>query len=194
MVLSLPPQPQQVITLQSCMEYALASERLVGDNQFYCDKCDKKQDATKTVTLHRCPQTLIVSFCRTLWNKTKGLHKDSRRVQFPLELDATPWLTQKDESGWEDIGGGCHYRLTAIVSHSGTSPLCGHYIAWCRVRSEPPPNNMNHEDKNDEGKWYLFNDSHVSPAKEEQVLDAEAFILMYERRQVLPSDKMELGG
>ena len=190
--LSLPPQEQlsgrrrpRPVTLQSCLNDLVASERLTGDNAFDCDTCNARRAATKTVSLGRRPQTLIISFRRTLWTKAKGLHKDKRKVTFPLELDGTPLLSAHDVC----VGGGsdCHYRLAALVSHSGSTPFCGHYISWSRVTTSSSiagVANTNDNEACSAGRhWYLFNDSKVSPAEEAEVLNAEAFILFYERSQ-----------
>lgn len=180
--LSLPPAVgrRRHVTLRECLEHETASTRLTGDNIFECDTCKGKRNATKTIQLGRRPQTLLFSFRRTLWNKSKGLHKDGRRVEFPLDFDATLLLNghdggEKDES--------CHYRLAAVVSHSGSSPQCGHYFAHCRVTAWSNVASVAdlNQSVSDGGKWYLFNDSIVTPAQEKDVLNAEAFILLYER-------------
>lgn len=160
------------LPLEACIDTLRADERLEGDNQFFCDnsKCKGKRNATKTVVLRHRPQALLLSFRRTKWNLSKGLHKDTRRVEFPLELDATNLLREEISSKTNrDEESECHYRLSSIVSHSGSTPMCGHYIAWCRVKT------------NGEEKWHLFNDGAVRSVSEKEVLKAEAFILMYER-------------
>ena len=106
-------------------------------------------------------------------------------MTFPLELDGTPLLSAHDVC----VGGGsdCHYRLAALVSHSGSTPFCGHYISWSRVTTSSSiagVANTNDNEACSAGRhWYLFNDSKVSPAEEAEVLNAEAFILFYERSQ-----------
>ena len=162
------------IDLLECFKSLRTTGRFVGDNQFDCDTCRAKKDATWSVTLQRYPQSLLVSLRRTLWNPEKGLRKDSRRVKFPLELDASSLLDMgKDRASSPDVDfEGCHYSLISVVSHSGSSPFVGHYISWCRVGGVIGK------------KWFLFNDSRVTPATEAEVLGAEAFILLYERRGI----------
>jgi ubiquitin C-terminal hydrolase len=59
-------------------------------------------------------------------------------------------------------GGGGRYQLIAVAVHSG-SLGGGHYIAYgCR-----------------EGTWYLFNDSNCSVTSASQVLEAQAYLLIY---------------
>jgi len=194
--LSLPPQQgrRKPVTLEECLDYLTASERLTGDNRFHCDKCNADTEATKTIALGRRPQTLLFSFRRTLWTKKKGLHKDERKVTFPLDFDASSLLSGHD-GGEEDAD--CHYRLAAIVSHSGSSPQHGHYIAWCRVTAWSHVSSvadLSRRSISDGGKWYLFNDSTVTPAEESEVLNAEAFILLYERMRGPETDDVPMVG
>lgn len=171
-VLSLPEkQPRQKnneIHLLDCFKSLQSTGRFVEDNQFDCDVCRTKTDAEWSVTLQRRPQSLLISLRRTLWDKAKGLHKDNRRVIFPLELDASDLLGVGNEKSPDEDFDGCHYTLKAVVSHSGSTPIVGHYIAYARNAS----------------RWFLFNDSSVTPVTESSVLDAEAFIMLYERRTI----------
>ena len=171
-VLSLPEQQSRQkkieIQLLDCFRSLQCTGRFVEDNQFDCDVCHTKTDAVWSVTLQRRPQSLLISLRRTLWDKVRGLHKDNRRVVFPLELDASDLIGQGNEKSPDEDFDGCHYTLKAVVSHSGSTPIVGHYIAYAR--------NSN--------KWFLFNDSSVTPVQESSVLDAEAFILLYERRSI----------
>jgi len=155
------------IDLIDCVKSLRNTGRFTGDNKFDCETCKDKKDATWNVTLQKRPQSLLISFRRTLWTPAKGVHKDSRFVTFPLELDASEILDGKDKSPDDDFES-CHYNLTSVVSHSGSTPFVGHYIAYARNGEE----------------WILFNDSSVTSVQESEVLDAEAFILLYERRGI----------
>lgn len=170
LVLSLPDEVETsgIINLSDCFKSLNATGRFLNENQFDCDVCKAKKDASWRVKLQRRPQSLLISLRRTLWNKSKGVHKDSRRVIFPIELDAADLLGKGNEKVPDDDFEGCHYTLTALVSHSGSSPFVGHYIAYAR----------------NEDDWFLFNDGEVSPVTLSSVLDVEAFILLYERRSI----------
>jgi len=61
-----------------------------------------------------------------------------------------------------------HYDLFAVAHHSG-SAYGGHYTAHCRS-----PNN---------GQWYMFNDSRVSPAESFDIVTSTAYVLFYIRRR-----------
>ncbi|KAL3826983.1 hypothetical protein ACHAXA_000047 [Cyclostephanos tholiformis] len=168
LVLSLPDEEirnsNNHIQLFDCFQSLRSTGLFVGDDQFFCDTCNAKKDAVWRVVLQGRPQSLLISLRRTLWDKVKGLHKDSRRVEFPVELDASDYLDVGNEKGVDDG----RYTLSAVVSHSGSSPFVGHYIAYARNVSG----------------WFLFNDSRVTAVTESNILDVEAFILLYERRTI----------
>lgn len=194
------------VPLKDCLDTVLSTERLEGANRFYCDKCKTQRDATKTVSLSRRPQALLLSFRRTRWDAKKGLHKDGRRVDFPLDLDASDLLCHGEGGGsvggggsgtgallsdlsslgsgnsQKDVDGGSSYRLSSVVVHSGSSPLCGHYVAWCRLSDADDGEKAAEGSGGNSEQWYLFNDASVTAAKEEEVLKSEAFILVYERQ------------
>jgi len=98
-----------IVDLLDCFKTLQATGRFVDENQFDCDACKDKKDAEWRVTLQRCPPSLLISFRRTLWDRVKGLYKDSRRVNFPIELDASDLLGIGNEKTPDDDFEGCHY-------------------------------------------------------------------------------------
>uniref|UniRef100_A0A7S4JPF7 Ubiquitin carboxyl-terminal hydrolase n=1 Tax=Odontella aurita TaxID=265563 RepID=A0A7S4JPF7_9STRA len=193
----------EAVPLKDCLDTVLSTERLEGPNRFHCDKCNAQRDATKTVSFYRRPQALLLSFRRTRWNSRRGLHKDARKISFPINLDASDLLCHGESGvvgGDDGMGasmsdlssmgsgnsqkddGGCNYRLSSVVVHSGSSPMCGHYVAWCHLTNTDDGAKTTHGGSDKSGQWYLFNDSSVTTAKEEEVLKSEAFILLYERQ------------
>ncbi|XP_014494321.1 ubiquitin carboxyl-terminal hydrolase 14 [Vigna radiata var. radiata] len=69
-------------------------------------------------------------------------------------MDATPSTAASTSNDVDLPDGGGKYRLMGIVSHSGTSTLCGHYVAHVLK----------------DGRWVIFNDNKVgasiNPPKE----------------------------
>ncbi len=57
------------------------------------------------------------------------------------------------------------YDLVGVVNHYGNQYF-GHYTAFAQR----------------EGKWFEFNDEKVSPAKEDQIVSEEAYLLFYKKR------------
>ena len=68
-------------------------------------------------------------------------------MEFPIKLDASDLLDVGNKKSIDEDFDSCHYTLSAVVSHSGSSPFLGHYIAYAR---------------NPTG-WFLLNDSSVMP-------------------------------
>ncbi|GFR43016.1 hypothetical protein Agub_g4017, partial [Astrephomene gubernaculifera] len=67
----------------------------------------------------------------------------------------------------------CVYDLLGLVEHSGELRY-GHYVAYVK-RANPAAGGA--------PQWYYASDSQVRPVAEAQVLRAQAYILLYERRE-----------
>ena len=171
------------IPLQACLDTLLLNERLEGPNQFFCDECGTKQDATKTVSLSRRPQALLLLLRRTRWSPEKGLHKDKRRVRFPMELDAAsllgpppqerkegggdsslrrPASTEDDETDVSD--GNCNgngastteiHPIDAVDLLCRSGGSCGEAIVeQTNARLEV-----------DDGRWEMISDHPIAPSR-----------------------------
>ena len=161
--------PGKEYTLSELIEHYVGDENLCGDNQFSCSYCMKKTDAKKNLHLYAMPDKLVIMakkyqrvpdderFPVRLRN---SIVKTSTRVNYPIELDMTPYLYE--HAGEED----CRYRLYATVRHSGGLEG-GHYYTYGR-------NHIN-------DKWFIFDDGDVYNVEEAEVLSANGYILFYER-------------
>ena len=78
------------LSLARCLSSLLEGERLVGDDQFQCDVCAARRDATLTRRFAALPPTLVLMLSRTRYSTARGQYKDSRHVAFEtsLNLDA----------------------------------------------------------------------------------------------------------
>ena len=128
---------------------------------------------------------MLIWFLKQRYEQTKdNPQKINTKLNFPLQLDMAPYTTREhtrehskksknknleDETssisglfspttprspGW--------YDLSTVVVHIGKMDS-GHYLCYCR-----------HDDQ-----WFKFDDSKVTLATEQQVLDAEAYLLFY---------------
>lgn len=61
-----------------------------------------------------------------------------------------------------------HYRLIGVVNHSGTADF-GHYYAYCK------------DEYNAQDNWFEYNDSSVSAVREGEVVNKNAYVLLYRR-------------
>ncbi|XP_071730177.1 ubiquitin carboxyl-terminal hydrolase 14-like isoform X2 [Rutidosis leptorrhynchoides] len=88
---------------------------------------------------------------------------NSTTASGPSDMDATSSSAPTLDATLPDGGG--KYRLIGLVSHMGTSTLCGHYVA--------------HVYK--EGRWVIFNDDKVGVSKDPP--KDMAYLYFYERIQ-----------
>lgn len=167
----------QAITFQDCMAAFASEEALVGDSSPYCSDCKKMHDATKTLECWSTPPVLIVHLKRLT-----GVRKIQSFVDFPLRgFRPAPFLASyreaPSEAGARSSDSADVYDLIAVINHLGSS-TGGHYVTAGLVGGKG---------------WYLFDDSQVTPLKEEDVIANTAYVLFYAKRgvsfdDVLPQD------
>lgn len=90
-----------------------------------------------------------------------GKEKLTTEVTYPDILEDFQSITSSTE-GHDEPGS---YELIGIICHSGNL-TGGHYVAHCKSIED--------------GQWYLFNDSHVSPSKS-QGHGYGAYLLFYSK-------------
>ena len=141
------------IDLYECFDYLSKIDLMSGQNQMYCNKCNKECDALYSTKLYSGPNYLIIYL-----NRGKGAVYECK-VNFPEQLNLFNYLGFKD--------GPIVYDLYAVVCHLGPSSMSGHFVAYCKNRSD--------------NKWYLYNDAIVSLCtKSQQYNDGMPYILFYQ--------------
>ncbi|XP_056156676.1 ubiquitin carboxyl-terminal hydrolase 47-like [Lampris incognitus] len=138
-----------------------------GENNVYCNACERKTEATTECHMDKYPQILIMLLKRVDINYSRmSAVKTDCFVAVPSSL-------QREKVS---------YELYGIVDHSG-SVSGGHYTAT--IQSS--------EDK----MWYVFDDSHIYKAKrqpfvkEGTYMSRDAYLLMYRK---VPGSQMPLSG
>ncbi|XP_074286808.1 ubiquitin carboxyl-terminal hydrolase 26 isoform X2 [Silene latifolia] len=126
---------------ESLSDY-LCEEKLEGDNQYFCESCGKRVDATRSIKLRTLPPILNFQLKRCVFlQKTTTKKKITSAFSFPQELDMGQRLSDASES---DL----IYGLSAVLVHKGTAVNSGHYVAHIKDESS--------------GQWWEFDDEHVS--------------------------------
>ncbi|KAI4743076.1 cysteine proteinase [Aureobasidium sp. EXF-12298] len=87
-----------------------------------CDKCKKNTKRTRIFQIDNAPDVLPIQLMRFGYG-ARGPTKNKKHVDFPEELDLSPWTVDKSKPS--------KYRLQAIVAHSGSLKF-GHYIAYVK--------------------------------------------------------------
>ncbi|KAK9807533.1 hypothetical protein WJX72_001859 [[Myrmecia] bisecta] len=118
--------------------------------------------ATKTVTLLRLPQILVIHLMRFSYGLT-GTGKVHKALRFDTTLRMQrAWVSDKCPMQ------GAEYELIATVSHHGRTPASGHYTADVRQ-----PND----------KWLRFDDANVYSVTVPKVLAEPVYLLFYQLKR-----------
>eukprot|EP01087_Luapelamoeba_hula_P023258 TRINITY_DN8513_c0_g1_i1.p1 TRINITY_DN8513_c0_g1~~TRINITY_DN8513_c0_g1_i1.p1 ORF type:complete len:1313 (+),score=298.81 TRINITY_DN8513_c0_g1_i1:395-3940(+) len=152
----------RAIPLSACLELFMKQEKLSAEDAWYCSKCAEHREATKKFDLYKLPKILVVHLKRFQFTR-QWRDKLETLIDFPEELDMTPYVVGSSEVA-------PRYKLYAVSNHSGSMGF-GHYTAYAL--------NKNNQ------KWYCFNDSHVSEASEKEIVSSSAYLLFYERQDVV---------
>ncbi|NXI36333.1 UBP45 hydrolase, partial [Galbula dea] len=194
-------------SVQSCLYQFTSVELLMGNNKLFCESCtERKQkyqkktnstekklegvytNARKQLLISSVPAILILHLKR-FHQAGLSLRKVNRHVDFPLILDLAPFCA----ASCKNVPDGARvlYSLYGIVEHSG-SMRGGHYAAYVKVRT-PSKKLLEHisTTKNvlglkeamgaSGGQWVYVSDAHVQMVPESRVLNAQAYLLFYER-------------
>ncbi len=154
-------------TLEDCLREFTSSEKLVGENTYYCSRCKAHQPCTKRMELFRLPDVLVLHVKRFGYSSYRR-SKLTTSIDMPHKgLDVSAFCSS---SAPTRILGDTLYDLVAVSNHSG-SLGGGHYTADCRNR--------------DNWDWYDFNDSRVS--KSGSLSGSAAYLFFMVRRSVLAS-------
>ncbi|NXK21101.1 UBP45 hydrolase, partial [Arenaria interpres] len=194
-------------SVQSCLYQFTSVELLMGNNKLLCESCterkqkyqkktnstEKKMDgvytnARKQLLISSVPAVLILHLKR-FHQAGLSLRKVNRHVDFPLILDLAPFCSASCKNVTD--GARVLYSLYGIVEHSG-SMRGGHYAAYVKVRT-PSKKLLEHISATKSvlglkeamgasaGQWVYVSDAHVQMVPESRVLNAQAYLLFYER-------------
>lgn len=154
------------LDLLDCLDAFSSREVLDHNNPWFCPICRKNQIATKTLSVWRYPDFLVIYLKRFVYLERgpggmAGSVKLEKRVSFPLEgLDLTPYLSGPLQHGGEV------FDLFGCVCHYG-SVSAGHYTAFAK-----------HTITN---QWNHFNDAGVDARLPEGDGQDDAYVLFFKR-------------
>uniref|UniRef100_A0A8C5EXV1 ubiquitinyl hydrolase 1 n=1 Tax=Gopherus evgoodei TaxID=1825980 RepID=A0A8C5EXV1_9SAUR len=158
-------QQQHSCTLDECFQLYTKEEQLAPDDAWRCPHCQVLQQGVVKLSLWTLPDILIIHLKR-FRQVGERRTKLSTLVRFPLcGLNMAPHVAKRSQLD-------SLYDLYAVCNHHG-SMQGGHYTAYCR-------NSL-------DGRWYSYDDSSVEPVQEDEVSTRGAYILFYQRRNVIPS-------
>ncbi|KAL5727162.1 ubiquitinyl hydrolase 1 [Ranunculus cassubicifolius] len=129
-------------TLDESLQDYLSVEELCGDNQYFCESCASRVDATRCIKLRSLPNFLNFQLKRCVFlPKTTTKKKLTSVFSFPGQLDMGQRLC-------EPVRSELLYDLSAVLIHKGTAVNSGHYVA--HIKDERT------------GLWWEFDDERVT--------------------------------
>ena len=128
-------------------------------NQCFCPNCKKDTDCIKKCKIYKIPYYLIIHFQRTV----KSV-KSQNLIDIPFSFDFNEFCENKN---FDDF----NYELIGTINHYGSSSKSGHYLAYCK----------NYYDQ----KWYCFNDNSVKEINENEVINKQTIIVLYQKKDIL---------
>jgi ubiquitin carboxyl-terminal hydrolase 8 len=168
--LSLTPEPYSIISLSfpnkteniqfsifDCLDLYCQKEVLKDENAWFNSKTNKKENVKRGILFWSLPTILIFDLKR--WNGYK--HKINTLITSPLNnVDFSPYVKGYNSSSYI-------YDLYGICNHSG-GILGGHYTAYV---------------KNENGKWYEYNDTSVQEISEKNVISQKSYCFFYRKKK-----------
>jgi ubiquitin carboxyl-terminal hydrolase 22/27/51 len=156
-----------VPNVQECLKTYTTPE-ILSPESYQCQTCAAPRQASKRLRIRKLPAILCVHVKRFGMNMSNGTFKEEKyggKIGFPLTLNMTPFTTRAESRTARRF----IYDLECVVVHQGDQMASGHYFSFCRQ---------------EEGKWYRFDDEIVTATTVEDVLGQEAYLLFYGLRDV----------
>ena len=155
LTLSLPNK--NVTDIFECLDLYGSDEEMKGENAWFNDKTNKKEDIKKNTIFWSLPSVLIIDLKR--FNNFN--QKITSMVNTPINnIDFSKYVHGYNSQEYI-------YNLFGTSNHSG-NVNGGHYTA-----------NI----KNPNGKWYNFNDTHINEILENKVITPHTYCLFYRKKK-----------
>jgi ubiquitin carboxyl-terminal hydrolase 8 len=155
-LISLPiPNNKVSCSIYDCFDLYTQSELLEGENAWFNEKTNNKEDVYKSLLFWSLPEILIVDFKR--FNNSN--RKINTLIETPIDLfDLRKYVIGYDKDTYI-------YELFGITNHSGNC-LGGHYTSYV---------------KNANNKWYEFNDTNVKEISESKIITNKGYCYFYKK-------------
>lgn len=136
---------------------------LIKEN-YRCYNCKTNTEAMKDISIFKSPEIITLHLKRFEFSNM-NTHKLTKFISYPNKFNFRPYMIKEQSKRplW--------YNLKSVIVHSGNSVETGHY--FCYIKDE-------------KNNWYRMNDEEVERVTLHEVLNQEAYILMYENEENTP--------
>jgi len=150
-------QGQGPTTIYDCFRLFTKCEVLTGDNAWWNETVQQKEEISKNITFWNFPKVLVMTFNRF---SPDGQYKNNELIDFPIDtLDLSSFVSGYKPKSFV-------YELYGICNHIG-NVHGGHYTAFVR-RGD---------------KWIHFNDTSVSVISNiQELITPMAYCLFYRKK------------
>ena len=143
------------------------SEILIGENQYHCNNCMIKRDASQRKVFYEpLPPILIIQMSRFIFTPN-GSHKNTFKLHIHPYTLTLPVISENGDE--KEV----QYILHSTISHLGNSIEFGHYIA-----------NVKHENE-----WYKCNDDTITRSSPEAINPEEVIILAFRKSELMQPEQ-----
>ena len=150
-------------TLAELEQIDFSKEDLEG---YKCDEC-KEENCNRRIKLLDTPKYLLITLKRFIPNYSNStFEKNNKNVNFPIYLHFTDFLLKDNDN--KKVKNSDLYKLTTIINHSGSSNN-GHYYSYHNIHN----------------KWIKCDDDEVSIIDEESIFTPEAYVLLFEKVDII---------
>lgn len=148
-------------TIYDSLQFYTEAEYLEGDNAWFNDKTNKKEDVSKQMKFWNFPDILIISFKRFT---PDGKRKITNKIEFPINnLDLSKYINGYNSNTYK-------YDLFGICNHVG-GVSGGHYTSFV---------------KNAQQDWIHFNDEVIQRVEKPDIIVSNlAYCLFYRKKNNL---------
>lgn len=167
-------------SVQNLLDFYCSSEKLDGENQYFCDHCKNLCDGVRSINIVSPPQTLILTlkhfrYDQRYHTRAKLMHKVFHDETITLNI-----LSQSAQSSVQNEIKSVDYALYAAVVHYGVSMDSGHYYTYAC---------------DDVGRWYKFNDNIVTNSSLNELHNLSSpntpYILFYQMKSTVPTSSIQ---
>ncbi len=118
-------------TLNQSLAAYCQTEELTGANQYMCNKCKMKTDASRKIELNHLPDTLNIQLSRFVYDmQTNSKQKVKDAIEFPLEINFKNYKDILNVNLHLNVSNDEYvYDLVSVLNHIGASSNSGHYTA-----------------------------------------------------------------
>jgi ubiquitin C-terminal hydrolase len=160
------PEPYSIISLSipkkdcniyECFDRYCENELICGENAWFNEKTNKKEDVNKKTLFWSFPDILIIDL--------KRFTNNNKKINYLVDYPIYNLMLEKYVIGYKKNS--YVYDLYGICNHSGMTNG-GHYFAYV---------------KNANGKWYIFNDTVVKEINVNDLITNKAYSLFYRKKK-----------